>query len=503
MSGKVYLVGAGPGDPDLITVKGKKLLEIADVIVYDFLAEKSLLDYAREDAEKIYVGKKKGNHAATQEEINEILVRKAKEGKIVVRLKGGDPFVFGRGGEEAIRLSEEGIPFEVVPGVTSGIAVPAYAGIPVTHRGLSVSVAFITGHEDPRKGKSQIKWEHLTKGVDTLVFLMGIGNLEFIVDKLLKEGRDKDTPSAIIIWGTRPKQKTIVSKLGNIVEVAKKEGVEPPGIFVVGNVVSLREKLKWYEKKPLFGKKIVVTRPEGESDLRRLLEDEGAEVIPFPTLVLKKIPVSDEDKNRLRNTKWDIVIFTSRYGVKLFLELLDEMGFDSRFFGGKIIVAIGEKTAEELKKFSLRADIVPDEFTSDSISLLFSEKKIKGKRILIPRARRGRKELVKDISSLGNEVFDLHLYDSVLPEDVDIDVIKDGRFDAITFTSSQMVRNFRTILERNSINPENILRDKIVASIGPITSKTIEEQLHIKPSVVAKKYTMKGLVEAIKEVFVG
>ncbi len=498
MKGKVYLVGAGPGDPGLITVKGLELIKRADVIVYDFLAEKSLLSHAKEDAEKIYVGKKGGCHTMSQEEINELLVKKAKEEKLVVRLKGGDPFVFGRGGEEALKLSQEGIEFEVVPGVTSGVAVPAYAGIPVTHRKVAVSVAFVTGHEDPTKEKSQINWEGLARGVDTLVFLMGMGNLELIAEKLMEGGRDPETPTAVITWGTRPIQRTVTSTLRDIAQVVKKEGLAPPGIVVVGKVVSLRERINWYEKKPLFGKRVVVTRPlEGPGELRRLLEEEGAVVIDFPTISLRELEV--EGLEDILKKDWDYVVFTSRFGVEIFFKKLLREGFDARFFGGKRVVAVGEKTGMELEKRFIKPDLIPEKFTGEDIVRLFEELGVKGKRILIPRAKKGRKELREGLEALGNYVLDLPTYDTVLPE-VDeeaLEKVRSGQFDAITFTSSQAVRNFKKLMG------EFDLRGKVIVSIGPTTTETIKSVLGVEPSSEAYPYTMEGVLKALKEAFLG
>jgi uroporphyrinogen III methyltransferase/synthase len=283
--GKVYLIGAGPGDPGLMTLKGKEILSRADVIIYDYLANKAFLEYGKPEAELIYVGKKGGDHTMGQADINRLIVEKSKAGNSVARLKGGDPFIFGRGGEEAQELVAEGVPFEVVPGITSAISVPAYAGIPLTHRDHTATVAFVTGHEDPFKEKSNIHWDKLATGVGTLVFLMGVGNLSKIAENLVRHGRSPETPVAVIRRGTVAEQKTVSGTLDNIAEKVKEAGLKPPAIIVVGDVVGLREELNWFETKPLFGKRIVVTRArEQASGFLQKLSDLGAECIQFPTI---------------------------------------------------------------------------------------------------------------------------------------------------------------------------------------------------------------------------
>ncbi|MCX7918559.1 MAG: uroporphyrinogen-III C-methyltransferase, partial [bacterium] len=362
--GKVYLVGAGPGDPGLITVKGLECIKTADVIIYDYLANPKLLAYARPETELIYVGKKAGEHTLPQEEINALLIKKAHAGKTVCRLKGGDPTVFGRGGEEAEVLVQAGILFEFVPGVTSAIAVPAYAGIPVTHREYTSDFAVITGHEVPTKGSSSINWAHLATSVGTLIFLMGVGNLPLIVTQLLKHGRPKRTPVAIIRHGTTPKQETIVGTLADIAEKAKQNQFKPPAVIIVGDVVKLRDKLNWFESNPLFGKRILVTRTRSQaSEFVRVLESFGAEVIEFPTIEI--IPPSnwrplDKAIRNLANYDW--VIFTSVNGVTYFFQRLAEKNLDSRLFRTARIAAIGPATAEALKEKGLIPDIVPMEY---------------------------------------------------------------------------------------------------------------------------------------------
>ncbi|GFP19691.1 uroporphyrin-III C-methyltransferase / precorrin-2 dehydrogenase / sirohydrochlorin ferrochelatase, partial [Candidatus Hakubella thermalkaliphila] len=351
MSGKVYLVGAGTGDEGLMTLRGLQCLKEADVIVYDRLASERPLDVTRKGAEKIYAGKFASHHTLKQEEINVLLAQKAQEGKVVVRLKGGDPFIFGRGGEEAEYLADQGIDFEVVPGVSSAYAVPAYAGIPVTQRGHTSTVAFITGHEDDTKDDSDIDWAHISTGVGTLVFLMGVRNLELIVKNLIEYGRPPETPVAVIRWGTTPQQQTIVGTLADIVDKVREAALTPPAITVVGEVVRLREKLNWFEKKPLFGKTILVTRARPQaSQLVEKLSQRGAQVIEFPTI--KIVPPSsfgEMDQAIQDMARYDWVIFSSVNGVESFFQRLRELGRDVRELKGIKIAVVGPKTREKIE----------------------------------------------------------------------------------------------------------------------------------------------------------
>ena len=351
MKGKVYLVGAGPGDPELLTLKGRRLLGEAEVVIYDFLAHPSLLKFISPAAETIYVGKKGGDHTLPQGDINQLIIDRAQTGKQVVRLKGGDPFIFGRGGEEAEELFKAGIPFEVVPGITSAIAVPAYAGIPLTHRRYNSSVAFITGHEDPLKDQTGLDWEKLATGVETLVFLMGYKNLPRIVERLIQNGRPPRTPAALIRWGTTPEQITVTGSLEEIVPLAEAAGLGPPAILVVGSVVELRDRLSWFERRPLFGKQIVVTRTrEQASDLVVRLENLGAHCLEFPTIRLAPPSSWEELDQSIRSlSSYDWILFTSPNGVEAFFERLAALGFDLRDLKGLQIGAIGPATAEAFK----------------------------------------------------------------------------------------------------------------------------------------------------------
>ena len=353
MNGTVYLVGAGPGDIGLLTIKGLKCLKKADVVVYDFHLNAQVLNYISHDAEFIYAGKRGGRHTMTQDEINAVLIEKAKEGKNTCRLKGGDPFVFGRGGEEAEALAKEGIEFEIVPGVSSAIAAPAYAGIPLTHRLYSSSFAVIPGYEDPSKKESAIDWSRIATGVGTLVFLMAVKNVDQIAQKLIDNGRSPETPVAVIRWGTRPDQTTVIGTLSNIGELLKERDIKPPAVMVVGEVVKLRESLNWYEKKPLFGHRILATREHAEGF--ELLEELGAEIISFPTIEI----VPPESYDTLDQAigvveSYDWLIFTSRNGVEYFFKRFFEKDRDIRDLKGIKICAIGTKTAAEVNTYGIK-----------------------------------------------------------------------------------------------------------------------------------------------------
>jgi uroporphyrinogen III methyltransferase/synthase len=497
--GKVYLVGAGPGDAGLITWKGFECLCMADVVVYDYLANPVLLNRGNPKAKRIYVGKTGRRHTLEQDEINALLAREAGKGKVVVRLKGGDPFVFGRGSEEALYLRERGIPFEVVPGVTAGIAAPAYAGIPVTHRGMASSVTFITGHEDPTKEESALDWEALAR-LGTLVFYMGVGNLGRIVEKLTSCGRPKSTPAAVIQWGTTPEQRTVAGTLGDIAEKVKKAGITAPAITIVGEVVRLRRDLRWFEDRPLFGRRILVTRSRTQaSDLVRLLEEKGASVAEFPTIEIvppKSFKRMDEAIRNLAKYQW--VIFTSVNGVSLFLERLMASGKDIRALGQAKIAAIGPATASRLKAFSLQPNLLPSEYRAEAVVEAFRKVRIKGQNILLARAEVARDIIPGALSKLGAKVDVLPVYRTVRSEGKRtelLSLLKEGKVDAVTFTSSSTVENFVGILGKKNVP---LLKGVALASIGPITTETAR-RLGLKISIEAKEYTIPGLVKALEE----
>jgi uroporphyrinogen III methyltransferase/synthase len=501
--GIVYLVGAGPGDPGLLTVKGKECIEKADVVIYDYLANKVFLNYAKEDAELIYVGKKAGAHTMSQGDINRLICEKANKGFCVTRLKGGDPFIFGRGGEEAQELLKEGVSFEIVPGITSAIAVPAYAGIPLTHRDHTATVAFITGHEDPLKEKSNIDWERLATGIGTIVFLMGIGNIENISGELIKNGRSSETPAAVIHKGTHPEQITVTGTLADIAGIAKKSKIKPPGIFIVGDVVGLRKELNWFEVKPLFGKKIIVTRArEQASDFLAKLLELGAYGIEFPTIEI--VPPEtweplDTAIKELNNYNW--LLFTSVNGVKHFFNRLYEQGKDVRHLMNIKVGAIGPKTAEALHNKGIIPDLVPEEYRAEAVVEAFKEFNTGDLKILLPRASKAREILPDELRRMGAEIDVIDAYRTVSP-DGNLNEIRsmltEGLVDMVTFTSSSTVTNFFNMFGTESEQLKSWLKKVDLASIGPVTSKTAGK-LGLNINVEAKNYTIAGLTEAILE----
>jgi uroporphyrinogen III methyltransferase/synthase len=501
--GKVYLIGAGPGDPGLITVKGLDCLKRADVVVYDHLASEQLLRHLKEGAEKIFAGKKGGDHSLPQDRINALILEKASAGKTVARLKGGDPFIFGRGGEEAEEMASAGVPFEIVPGVTSAIAVPAYAGIPLTHRDFTSAVAFITGHEDPAKGISSIAWDKISTGAGTLVILMGMGNLAHLAAVLIQNGRDPETPVALIRWGTLPEQETVVGKLSNIGEIARSKKLQPPVITVVGEVVALRKKLNWFETLPLFGKRIVVTRArEQASDLSERLRELGAIPIEFPTIELlppKKWAELDHCIDQL--TRYDWVVFTSSNGVRFFLERLLSLGGDVRDLKGPKICAIGPRTAESLAALKIRVDFVPREYRAEAIFEGLIKENCKGKKILIPRAKIARDILPDELRKAGAVVDVVEAYQTIRPKE-NIDAVRSflqaGAVSAITFTSSSTVGNFVEMIGKK--DAQGLTAKVPVACIGPITAEKAGS-LGIETKVMPEEYTISALVEALADYF--
>ncbi len=496
--GMVYLVGAGPGDYKLISVKALEYIQGADTIVYDRLADDRLLAYARPDVELIYVGKASSAHTMRQEEINQVLVDKAREGKSVVRLKGGDPFVFGRGGEEALELIANNLPFEVVPGITSAISVPAYAGIPVTHRGIATSFAVITGHEDPAKTESNMKWDKLATGVDTLVFLMGVENLPHITAQLIKNGRQAETPAAVIRWGTKPEQRVLVTTVGRAAEDVAAQGIKPPAIFIVGEVVKLRKDLAWFDRRPLFGKKALVTRArEQASALTVELEALGAQCLEAPAI--KIVPPEsylelDKAVRELASYQW--LIFTSVNGVEYFFSRLHEAKLDSRALAGLKVAAIGTQTAECLKNYGVLADVVPLEFRAEGIIEALSGLIEPGMKVLIPRALIARDVLPEKLVEMGAAVNVVPAYRTVAG-DTDGKALAAkldaGDIDIVTFTSSSTVTNLLSLLGEGGAQ---LLAKAKIACIGPITATTCVQH-GIKPDVIADEYTIKGLISAI------
>jgi len=500
-AGKVYLVGAGPGDPGLITVKGLECLKKADVIIYDRLLDGRLLDSAASAAERIYVGKAAGEHTRPQAEINQLLVAKTKEGKTVVRLKGGDPFVLGRGGEEAEFLVQNSIPFEVVPGITSAIAVPAYAGIPVTHRGLASSFAVVTGHEDPGKEESSINWKKLATGVDTLIFLMGMNNLPEIVSRLIEFGRPLDTPVAVIKEGTRPEQETVVGSLKDIAAKVRDKNLTPPAIIVVGEVVKLRDKLRWFDSRPLSGKRILVTRARHQaSALSQQLAERGAAPVELPSIDIQPIPDSTELDKAVSNLKrYHWIIFTSVNGVAAFWQRLHNLNLDSRALCERQIGAIGPATAEALASRGVTPDYVPEIYTTEGILAGLAYRDIVGQRFLLPRADKADKALVQGISNLGAEVHEVTAYHT-LPASESVERARQrlisGEIDVITFTSSSTVINLVAAFQGEA-RPINQVK---IACIGPKTAEAAS-RAGLKVDILAGEQTISGLVKAIEEYF--
>lgn len=501
--GKVFLIGAGPGDPGLITVKGLECVQRADVVIYDYLANERLLEHRRPDSELIYVGKQGGRHTLPQEEISSLIVRKAKEGKVVARLKGGDPFIFGRGGEEAEECVDHGVPFEVVPGVTAATAVPTYAGIPLTHRDHTASVAFVTGHEDPTKPESKLHWDKIATGIGTLVFFMGMKNLQSIVENLVSNGRSSSTPVAAIQWGTRTDQRVVRGTLSDIVRKVQEAKLGPPSIVVVGEVVGLRDKLNWYESKPFFGKRIVVTRSRDQASVfAEKLIDLGATPIEFPSIEV--VPPSNWDEldaalRELASYQW--LVFTSANAVRFFFQRLRELGMDIRALHGLKICAVGPKTAESLETFSLQADLIPEEFKAEGVIAALGGMSVKGVRFLIPRAKVAREIIPDKLRERGAEVTVATAYENVRPT-TDVDRVRklfqDGKISAVTFTSSSTVNNFVEMLGKSEYKP--FMKGVAVACIGPVTAKTAEEYgMHV--DVMPKDYTIPALVDAMAEYF--
>jgi uroporphyrinogen III methyltransferase/synthase len=511
--GVVYLVGAGPGDIGLLTVKGLRCLQKAEVVIYDFHLNAQILNYISHDAEFIYAGKRGGHHTMTQDEINAVIVAKASEGKIVCRLKGGDPFVFGRGGEEAQVLAKEGLRFEVVPGVSSSVAAPAYAGIPLTHRLYSSSFAVIPGYEDTTKEESAIDWKKLATGVGTLVFLMAVKNIDVLTQKLIENGRRPDTPVAVIRWGTRPDQKTIVSTLKDIATRVREKEIKPPAVMVVGDVVKLRDELKWYEEKPLFGHRVLVTREHAGGFEQ--LEDLGAEIVQFSTVEIVPPETWEElDRSIDRISEYHWLIFTSANGVKYFFRRLFERDVDIRELKGLKVCAIGTKTAAEVQKFGIRVDLVPDKFRAEGLISAIVQKlggaeetselqnlsssSLAGIRFLLPRAEVAREVFPDEVRRLGGIIDVPVAYRAVKPELHGKRLkrfLKEGRITIATFTSAATFNNFREIMGEDA---DEMLRNVAIAVIGPVTAKAIERTGRTV-DIIPQEATVEALAEEIRK----
>ena len=502
--GKVFLIGAGPGDEGLFTLKGVECLRRADVVIFDYLANEQLLDYCPEKCERIYVGKKAGSHTLTQDGINTLMVELAGKGRIVARLKGGDPFIFGRGGEEALELARNGIDFEIVPGITAATAVAAYAGIPLTHRRLSSSVALITGHQASDKTESSVDWQKVSHGADTLVIYMGVNNLASIVSELQRGGKPGTTPVALIRWGTTSTQQTLTGTLENILEVVEGNDFKPPGLIIVGEVVSLREEIQWFENRPLLGKRIIVTRSRKQASiLSHTLKELGAGVVEFPTIDIRpKADLSGLDRVFKDLGSFDWIVFTSTNGVQIFFERLFDAGYDSRALSGIRIAVIGSETGAAVGSYGISPDLVPESFTSEAVVGAFKALKADytGERILLPGSEIAREHIPKELSAMGAEVLCIPIYTNSRPDYSGdyLDEVFGETHDLVTFTSSSTVSNLVDILIHGG--REKYIKKLRGASIGPVTSGTAAE-LEVPILVEANQHTIAGLSESILNFF--
>ena len=494
--GAVFLVGAGPGDPDLMTVKARRYLETADAVVYDRLAEGGMLGHARKDAELIDAGKTPGERGDRQPEINALLIAKAREGKRVVRLKGGDPFIFGRGGEEAVALSDANVPFEVVPGITSAIGVPAYAGIPLTHRGAASSLTVVTGSEAPGASDASVDWNWLAKSNGTLSILMSWHNLPAITQALMNGGRSAGTPCAVIRWGTRPYQRTVVGSLSNIVSLARQARMSNPVVVVVGEVVNQRAAARWFDNRPLFGKRVLVTRSRSQSAaLVRLLADAGADPIEIPAIEIEPVDDTGEvDAVLCTLPDYDWVVFTSTNSVERLFDRLNALGRDAREFHSSKVAAIGTATAASIEERGIIADIVSRESQSQSLVDGLGKQGIGGLHILLPGAETRPKRLAQGLKRLGGIVRELTLYRTVLPPDAPARLANalDSGVDVVTFTSSSTVTNLVTMLDGGAARLDEVK----VACIGPVTAETAKKS-GLTVDIMAEDSTATGLVDAI------
>lgn len=498
MKGKVYLVGAGPGDYKLLTLKGLECIKEADVIVYDRLVNKNYLKEAKKECELIYVGKESSNHTLSQENINKLIANKAKEGKIVTRLKGGDPYVFGRGGEEGEFLNSEGIEFEVVPGITSAIGGLCYAGIPITHRDHSSSFHIITGHlRDDNKKNPEINWNALSNIKGTLVFLMGVSNIKKISENLIKEGKEKNTPACLISFATRYNQKVVTSTLENLYEVSLKENIKSPTLIVIGDVVKLRDKLNFFENKPLFGKSIIVTRTRCQSSsLSSKISDLGGNAIEIPTIKIEKIKDNKELENEIKNIKdYNYLILTSKNAVDIFFDKLDELNLDCRHLSNIKVCAIGQSTENEIKKRGIISDIVPKKFASEYLFKELEKVLKPTDKVLIPRSKNARDFLVDNISKIC-EIKEVHTYKTLIDDTKKEEILEMlSLADYITFSSSSSVTNFVNIIGEDNLDKLNKIK---VISIGEITTNTCNI-LKVKVYKQATSSTIESMIDTIIE----
>jgi uroporphyrinogen III methyltransferase/synthase len=496
--GRVYLVGAGPGALDLVTLRARELIARADVLVYDYLCNPEMLRWARAEAEIIYAGKSAASHTLAQDEINALLVARAGAGKAVVRLKGGDPYVFGRGGEEAQALARAGVPFEVVPGVTSAIAAPAYAGIPVTHRDFASTVTFITGHEDPAKAESAIDWKHLAQLRGTKVFLMGVERLREIAQRLVAEGADPATPAALVRWGTTGRQESLEGTLATVADLAEKRGFAAPAITVVGEVVKLRRELNWFEALPLFGQRVVVTRTRRQAGaLTKRLAQLGADVLEIPTIRIVPVGLDEAQRKKLANMShyFDWLVFTSPNAVELFFAEYFERKPDLRDLGPVKIAAVGPATAEKIRELHLRADLQPDIYTTEKLAECFSGKIVALSRFCLPHGNLADPLPANHLRKQGGSVEEWTLYDTE-PERDDLTgararYLREGAH-WITFTSSSTVENWYAL----QLQPASGAPQPKAVSMGPVTSATLRK-LGYKIAAESPASTIDSLIATI------
>src|SRR5262245_1618171 len=512
MAGRVYLVGAGPGDPGLLTVRGERCLARADVVVHDYLIGPRLLDGVRPDAEIIAVGRAHDDRGRLgQADIERILIDRARAGKTVVRLKNGDPFLLGRGAEEAEALERAGVAFEVVPGVSSAFAVPAYAGIPLTHREYASLVTIATGHQAWAPGAAAptvpaLPWEALARQGGTLVFLMGMRQLPAIMSRLMEHGLGADTPAAAVQWGTTAHQATVVATVGTLTEHVQAGGLGAPGVIVVGSVVGLRERVRWLEARPLFGRRVVVTRPRLQAaGFATLLEEQGAEAIAFPTIAI----VPPDDPAPLAAAvaaagSYDWLVFTSVNGVRSFFARFAGSRRDVRELAAVRLAAIGPETAAELERRLLRPTLIPEDYRAEGLLAAFAGEDLRDRRVLLPRAAGAREILPETLAARGARVDEVIAYKAEAPADADVDGLRNalaaGAIDALTFTSSSTVRNFVALLGRDEVR--RLVRNgrPVVASIGPVTADTARA-LDLEVDVMPARYTVPALAEALVKHF--
>lgn len=496
--GMVYLVGAGPGDPGLITRLGEQAVRRSQVLVYDHLVHPRLVALAPPGAKRIYVGKSRGHHEMPQDEINRVLCREALAGQVVVRLKGGDPFVFGRGAEEAERLYAEGIPFRVVPGVTAGIGALAYAGLPVTHRDYASAVVFVTGHDHPDDPGCRADWPHLARFSGTIVIYMGVTRLPRIAQVLIEHGKAPGTPVALVERGSWPGQHVVVKSLEDVANSEGNLGVSPPALVMIGDVVAARPALNWWSRLPLAGRTVLITRPE-EDAARSVeeLEELGAEVLVAPTITVRPADTPTElDQALGRLGTFDWVVFTSSHGVRFFMDRIFETGRDLRILGHIRLAAIGPMTAQTLRGYGLVADLVPSQYRSEELAAELAGQ-VRGQRVLLARADRGRTLLKDELQGVAAEVVQASVYHNAdalgFPPDV-LQRLSQGQVDWVTLTSSAIARRFAAMLPRDLV--AQVLQKVKFASISPVTSQAARE-VGIEPTVEAGTFTFKGVTEAI------